>query len=429
MSSCQVENLSDPGPDPTEAREDLGIYIHIPFCRTRCLYCDFNSVARPAPPWRDYGESLETELEHYADTPLAGRSLETLFIGGGTPSLCPPPFFDRLFHAVFRRFPPGETLELTVECNPGTIGRADLRQLRSLGVNRLSLGIQSFADRHLRTLTRIHDRTQALAAIEDAAHAGFEEISIDLIWGIPGQSPADWEDDLRQTVALPLTHCATYGLTVYEGTRLARQVTAGALALPGESTLVEMYHAAEDLLGRGGFRHYEISNWSRAHPCRHNLRYWQGKDWIGIGAGAHSYTRRWCLESDRTHPVRLVPAPHGGRWWTEPNPDRYMAACATNRSVHVGREVLSRQQAMTETLMMGLRTACGLDLGRFRHRFGASASEHLLARAAHSDLKGLVQTDNTRLHLTPGGFLLSDRVILELSLAADQGLAHGTGTP
>ncbi len=423
MSSCQEQNPAGGVPGGEATRESLGLYVHIPFCLSRCLYCDFRSTATARPPWDAYLEALLSELHLLGDSPFAGRHLETLFVGGGTPSLCPPRFLDRLFRAVFTRFPPLPGIETTVECNPGTVARHRLEQLRALGVNRLSIGIQSFHDDHLETLTRIHRRTEALEAIRAAVEAGFDNLSADLIWGIPGQTVGDWVDDLETLVSFPIQHCATYGLTVYEGTILADQVARGRLALPSETDLVAMFHATQPVLSAAGFTRYEISNWSRGRPCRHNLRYWEGRDWLGIGSAAHAYSDRWTLERGTTPHLRFVPARHGGRWWTHPQPDQYMAACAAGRSPYAGWETLTRQQAMTEVVMTELRTLRGLDLDRLSARFGRRAAERVAARSRRGPFSGLVERTNSHIRLTSNGFLLSDRIILELSEAADEGLA------
>ncbi len=429
MSSCGAEIYGGTPLGHTDDADAIGMYVHIPFCQSRCLYCDFHTTANLRVPWETYLEALTAELQLLEDTPFAHRSLETLFVGGGTPTVFPPAFFDRLLQDVFLVFPPAVDVEITVECNPGTVSPETLEALHAIGVNRLSLGVQSFHDRHLRTLTRIHDRETALEAVHAAARAGFSNLSADLIWGIPGQSLQDWIADLETLAALPVTHCATYGLTVYEGTRLARHVSRGRLELPDDDVLVALFQATETVLENAGFSRYEISNWSRNQPCRHNLRYWEGRDWLGLGSGAQAYASSFALHPS-CHPptsatrLQFDDAPYGGHWWGHRDIHRYVSNCLEHRSPYAGGEVLTRQQAMTETLITQLRRQRGLDLDAFSKRFGPGPSKEVIARS--ETLAGLIESTHHALRLTRKGLLLADRIILELSEAADIGLAQDT---
>ncbi len=430
MSSYRPGFHTANGIPGAHAAAHIGIYVHIPFCVSRCLYCDFHTTATDRVPWHTYLRALTAELAMLEETPFRGRTLDTLFVGGGTPTVYPPLFFDRLLQAIFAAFPPAPDIEITVEANPGTVSRDDLRALHHLGVNRLSLGVQSFHDRHLRTLTRIHDARTALQAILDANQAGFDNLSIDLISGIPGQTVADWVADLEQAAALPVVHCATYALTVYEGTRLAANVAAGRVQLPDDDTQAAMFQATAAVLEQAGFRRYEISNWSRGRPCRHNVRYWESADWLGLGSGAHGHASSLalapaCVEPGSNLPIEFVPAPHGGRWWAHRDIHRYVTHCLEARTPYAGAETLTRQQAMTETLLTRLRCRTGLALDTFAKRFGTGPVRHVLARAQDPTLSRLLAVSSNTPRLTPAGTLFADRIVLELSEAADQGLQEG----
>ncbi len=274
----------------------LSVYIHVPYCLKRCPYCDFNTYAVGQVPEDDYVSALLRELDATAKRPpWEGRRVATVFFGGGTPSLLAPDSIDRLLDRLDARFGIQADAEISLEANPGSLeGSAPerLAELRKAGVNRLSIGAQSFDDRHLATLGRIHRAGDTLETLAAARRAGFDNLSLDLIFAVPGQTIADWQRDLERVVALAPEHVSAYGLTYEEGTPLERDLAAGNVEPATEETEAAMYEAAISTLAGAGYRHYEISNFARpGYQCRHNVTYWSWGDYLGLGAGAHGFYR------------------------------------------------------------------------------------------------------------------------------------------
>lgn len=409
------------------SQETLSLYVHTPFCLSKCLYCDFNSYPVLEVPWERYLAALLIDLSSYEGSSLAGRPLDTVFFGGGTPSLCPPRYFETFLSKAFALFPPLSDLEVTLECNPGTLTASRLAGYRAAGINRLSIGVQSFQARHLSVLGRIHGPLEALEAVGAAHDAGFENISIDLIFGIPGQSLEEWKKELELVEALPLSHCSIYSLTVEAGTTLAEMVAGGALSLPGEGVVADMYRVTRNVLREKGFSPYEISNYARGAPCRHNLRYWTGCDYLGVGAGAHSYAAASpVFASGKRIPADASPASMGYRWWTFRDPTRYQGVLERGDSPWEGGEALSPQQAATEMILTRMRLASGLDLEAFARQFGMAPSAAMAAHARSASMRTLVDSEGTRVVLTDSGVLLADRIVAELSIAADRFLETGS---
>ncbi|MFM7203630.1 MAG: radical SAM family heme chaperone HemW [Myxococcota bacterium] len=409
----------------------FSLYIHIPWCRNKCLYCDFNSYATRATPWEAYLEALLNELSAHRHHPFWRRPLDTLFFGGGTPSLFPPSFYEKLLPAVFDAFPPSPSLELTLECNPGTVTRERLRGYHALGINRLSFGVQSLNPAHLKTLTRIHSPEDARSAVELAWEEGFTNVSIDLMFGVPGQDEAGWEDELLRALQWPLTHLSVYNLTPEEGTALIKALERGQLHLPDEETLVRMYQRTRTLLRAHGFEPYEISNFSKQRPCQHNLQYWRGGDYLGLGAGAHSFCQAGILPGlpeegqpgYRPSPLGVPSEPTGGtRWWVIKDPAQYQNTCKTGRLPLETHEVLSPREALSELLLTRGRLMEGLPLDELRQRAGQRPVQALLERAQPFLRRQLLQEVGHTLALTDEGVLLADSLIRALSLALDEAL-------
>lgn len=417
----------------------FSLYVHVPYCRTKCLYCDFNSYATRATPWQEYLETLTLELSAYRAHPFWGRPLKTLFFGGGTPSLFPPAFFEALLPRLFEAFPPEPDLELTVECNPGTVTLERLTGYRALGINRLSFGVQSLNPEHLKTLTRIHGPEEAKEAVWMAQAAGFEDVSIDLMFGVPGQTVEGWEAELLEALTLPLSHISVYNLTPEEGTALLKLLERGRLHLPDEAYLVTMYQRTREILRAHGFTPYEISNFSRLKPCHHNLQYWTGGDYLGLGAGAHSYARAPILPGKpdvEATPGTAVPgySPQpwtiegegGCRWSVLEDPRAHQEACAAGRLPIDWHEGLTRRQFASELLLTRGRIMQGLDLEDLDARFGdprgTSLRSAVLERAAPYLSRGLMKLELPYLALTDEGVLLADGMIRALSEALEDAL-------
>lgn len=373
--------------------EPVGLYLHIPFCAVRCPYCDFNTYSGLESFQEGYTRALIAEIRAGAEE--HGRRLaHTVFVGGGTPTALPAALLAQILDALQSAFEVDEGGEITSEANPGTTDLERFSALRDAGVNRLSMGVQSFDDAELRWLGRIHSAAEAETAFEHARRAGFDNVNLDLMFGLPGQSHASWLTTVRRALSLQPEHLSLYGLTVEEGTPLARQVRAGEKPAPDDDAAADMYLAASDLLGRAGLQQYEISNWSRGPElrCRHNLTYWRREPYLGFGAGAHSF-----LEERRWWNVRPIP--------------EYIALLDAGRSAEGGGEQISRAIAMVETMMLGLRLVQeGVAEADFLQQYGVALQEAFGPELA--DLRGrqLLECDAGRWRLTPQARLLGNQV-------------------
>jgi oxygen-independent coproporphyrinogen-3 oxidase len=343
---------------PTEALakvgEGLAIYIHWPFCLSKCPYCDFNSHVRDSIDHERWRTALLAELDHYADR-TAGRTVTSIFFGGGTPSLMEPSTAGALIDRVGKRWRTAPDLEVTLEANPSSVEAARFADLGRAGVNRVSLGIQALDDASLKFLGRRHDAAEALAALSVAQNL-FDRVSFDLIYARPGQTVAAWIDELERAVGFGTEHLSVYQLTIEEGTRFATLAARGELDLPDEDIQAALYEATQELLGQAGLPAYEISNHARpGAECRHNLTYWRYGDYVGIGPGAHG---RLTI-GGRKLATRAHRAPE---IWLE-------RVEAQGRGAHEDMLISSAEQR-DEMLMMGLRLTQGMSRERLRAQFG-----------------------------------------------------------
>jgi putative oxygen-independent coproporphyrinogen III oxidase len=352
--------LGDPAPAdgslPTTARRALGergfgVYLHVPFCRVRCGYCDFNTYT--VPELGRHGAGVETFADAaLAEVELARRVLcdadvppvSTVFVGGGTPTMLAAADLTRMLDGVREAWGLTPGCEVTTEANPDTVTPDVAHTLAEGGFTRVSLGMQSAVPHVLATLERTHDPANVASAVEACRSAGLQ-VSLDLIYGTPGESQADWVTSLRTALALEPDHVSAYALTVEEGTKLAAQVRRGVVPMPDDDDEADKYELADTLLGEAGYGWYEISNWASEDStrCRHNLGYWSGADWWGVGPGAHSHIG-------------------GVRWWNVKHPAAYAARLAEGLSPAHGREVLTASQRHDEEVLLGVRLADGLPL-------------------------------------------------------------------
>lgn len=380
-------------------RRTLSVYVHVPFCTTRCGYCDFNTYAAgelgsDASPERWLAAAI-VEIGMAAKVLAAGgapRPVQTVFVGGGTPSLLGAGPLTDLLHAVDDAFGLAGGAEVTTEANPESTDPALLGALHRAGYTRVSLGMQSVAPHVLAVLERRHTPGRALQAARWAREAGFEHVSLDLIYGTPGERDGDFADSLHAAVDAGVDHVSAYSLIVEPGTRLARQVRTGELPAPSDDVLADRYALADDILTAAGLQWYEVSNWaaSPADRCRHNLAYWTGGDWWGVGPGAHSHVG-------------------GVRWWNVKHPAAYAARLAQRRSPGHAREVLDDETRREERILLELRLDSGLDL--------AALSEPGRERARAEAAGGLLDADAQaagRAVLTRAGRLLADGIALRL---------------
>jgi len=336
-------------------RRPFGLYVHVPFCTTRCGYCDFNtytaaelgSGAAVVSPG-SYPDLAMAEIR-FARQVLAGADLpvSTVFFGGGTPTLLRPAALGAILRAIDAEFGLTPGAEVTTEANPESVDEASLNELRVQGLTRISFGMQSAVPAVLAVLDRVHQPGRPARCAAWARAAGFEHVSLDLIYGTPGESDADWRRSLDLAVAAGPDHVSAYALTVEAGTRLAARVRRGELAAPDDDVLADRYLAADEALTAAGYRWYEISNWAAHGPgsrCAHNMLYWTGGDWWGIGPGAHSHVG-------------------GTRWWNVRHPAAYGARIAAGNSPGQAREVLSEAERQLERVMLLIRLAEGCPVG------------------------------------------------------------------
>ncbi len=382
----------------------LSVYVHIPFCASRCPYCDFTSTDAFISEHR-YTECLAAEFSRILDAEagLRARALESIYIGGGTPSLFSPASIGSVIRLVKEAFAPCTDCEVTVEANPESVDEGKLAGYLEAGANRLSLGVQSLDDSELAALGRIHTARRALSAFKEARRAGFSNIGVDLIFGVPGQTVESFSSSIERVAALGPEHVSVYGLTYEEGTPMTRARDAGGLSgrRPTDEQEERMFCRAESLLSERGYVHYEISNFSLpGFESRHNRRYWRGGDYIGLGAGAHSYL--------------AVPS-WGRRWWNTASVTGYMEAVERGDSARAGAEALGREQAMTESVMLGLRMLTeGLRAEEFRKRFGL-LPKAALKGCAELEASGLVRSSGDDILLTHRGTLLSNEVFVRMA--------------
>jgi oxygen-independent coproporphyrinogen-3 oxidase len=369
-------------------------YLHIPFCRTKCLYCDFNTYAGKERLMGSYVAALADEVSARAQE-TQGLPLRSVYFGGGTPSLLAVSQVRRLLDTVRRACAVEAGAEVTLEANPGTFGRAYLEALLALGVNRLSLGVQSLDDETLRRLARTHNAARALADVRAAREAGVPSINIDLIYGLPWQTRRSWVRHLEQALALEPDHVSLYALMVEDGTPLATLVAKGRWTVPDADQVADMYEAALPVLERAGYLHYELSNWARpGHRSRHNLVYWRNEAYLGCGAGAHSYVG-------------------GRRFWNVRPIERYIRLIATGAGAVEGEERLDPETQAGETAMLALRLRQeGIDFRRFRQRFGFDPRVRWAAQLAELARAGVLTMDEERAVLTDAGLLVSNEAAL-----------------
>ncbi|GAA2896809.1 coproporphyrinogen III oxidase [Actinoplanes cyaneus] len=381
---------------PDDAIRDVGangfaVYVHVPFCASRCGYCDFNTYTASelggGASRDEYAGTVLRELDLAAKV-IQPRRVDTVFVGGGTPTLLSPGDLGRILEGIDRTWGLAADAEVTTEANPESVTPESLTALRAAGFTRISLGMQSSAAHVLRVLDRKHTAGRAPQAALEAREAGFEHVNLDLIYGTPGETPEDFARSLRAVVDAGVDHVSAYALIVEDGTRMAVRMRRGELPYPSDDVAADRYLAAEEELTRAGFRWYEVSNWAKAGgECRHNLLYWTGADWWGLGPGAHSHVG-------------------GVRWWNVKHPTTYANRLNEGVSPGHGRELLTAGDRHVEDVMLRVRLREGIGLDRVDGPAAAQAlADGLLDRGAY---------DAGRLVLTLRGRLLADAVIRDV---------------
>ena len=380
--------------------ETVSLYVHIPFCHTRCHYCDFNTYAGMLPLREPYVRALLTEIGMAgALTKLPGgkpRRSRTIFFGGGTPSLLSVSQVSRILDACYNNFAVDEDAEITLEANPGTLSREQLVGLRAAGVNRLSMGAQSFDAELLKTLGRIHSPKDITQAVRDAQAAGFTSINVDFMFGLPGQTMRHWRETIDRALDLHIEHLSLYSLIIEEGTPFYTWTHEGRITPGDEDLCADMYEYADERLHAAGYVNYEISNWSLpGFQSRHNLTYWHNLPYIGVGAGAYSSFggRRFSNVREPAEYIRMLKA----QQWPE-----------------VESETVDKAQAMSETAFLALRTAQGLHLPTFEQRFALPFAQFAGDRLHMVEEAGLLEREPEWLRLSKRGRLLGNEVFLRL---------------
>jgi putative oxygen-independent coproporphyrinogen III oxidase len=376
----------------------FGVYVHVPFCLTRCGYCDFNTYTAPelgSGASRESYPALAIDEIRFAAKVLAGRAgpVQTVFFGGGTPTLLPPADLEAILSAIDGELGLADGVEVTAEANPESVDERGLAQLRAGGFTRISLGMQSAVPHVLAVLDRVHQPGRPEQCAAWARAAGFDQVSLDLIYGTPGESDADWETSLDRALAAGPDHISAYSLIVEEGTRLAARIRRGELPMPDDDVLADRYLIADARLRAAGLHWYEVSNWAASpqSQCRHNRLYWTGGDWWGIGPGAHSHVG-------------------GTRWWNVRHPAAYAERLSAGLSPGQAREVLTDAERSTEKIMLATRLASGCPVQEL-----SPAGQAAARQAAADGLASQEALDAGTVRLTRTGRLLADAVIRDLT--------------
>ena len=372
--------------------ESLSIYVHIPFCARRCAYCDFNTYAWRGSIVRD---TLQAICSHIESTDAGDVVVPTIFFGGGTPSFPDPEGIIRILDTIRSRLQVLPDAEISIEANPGTIDRARYAILRQAGFNRLSMGVQAFDDQLLQVLGRIHTAGEAICSFEAARQAGFENINIDLMFALPGQTMQQWQHTLRTATSLQPEHISCYSLTIEPNTPFYTLHQRGQLNLPDEETDLRMYLYAIRALTRAGYEHYEISNFARpGYRCRHNIVYWLNEEYLGFGPGAVSYR-------------------HGVRWKCLSNPRRYVQAVRDGLSLIEEEERLDASASLGETIMLMLRLREGVDVRAVEERYGVNLTQRYAHQLNRLQRLRLLEVTPHYWRITPRGLPIANTICAE----------------
>lgn len=373
--------------------KETAIYIHIPFCDHKCIYCDFYSIVSYENV-NNYLSALKKEIKFYAEKYSKDRKIISIFFGGGTPSFMKPQYIKEIIDEVKYNFLLNTDAEITLETNPGTVDKEKLTQFRNAGVNRISVGIQSFDDDELQFLTRIHNSKIAKQTICDAYEIGFENISLDLIFNLPNQSKKKWKKNLKQAIELPIKHISAYSLILEHGTILNKMVLDGKVRMQDINHDADLYEFTIDFLTQNGFFQYEVSNFCKqGYECIHNNAYWCYKDYFGFGSSAHSFVG-------------------GKRWWNYSSVRLYIDSMNRINDAVAGFEQLTKEEMQTEYVMLALRSK-GLNIAELENLFGTNwfTKNSMLINSLKHD--NLLKEQNSFLILTSKGYALCDEILVK----------------
>ncbi len=374
--------------------EGIGIYIHVPFCKSKCRYCDFNSFSGRDQLIPAYFNAAAKEVAQYGGK-LSGLTVDTVFIGGGTPSFVDPVYIYELMELCSKTFEICGDAEITIEANPGTLSVEKLRLYREAGINRLSMGLQAYQKNLLRLMGRIHTAEDFMSNFEDARKAGFKNINADLIFGLPGQTLRDWEKTIAGILQWEPEHLSCYSLKIEDGTIFGQMLERGELSPLDDEQDREMYYLAVNRLREAGIRHYEISNFARpGYECRHNIKYWKACRYIGVGPGAHSYF-------------------DGKRYGNICDIENYIKCVSNGQNTAENIEPVYKKDEISEFIILGLRLTEGIDTEEFRHRFGRGIFDIYGIQIKELTDRGLLECRGSRLALSSKGLDLANSVFVE----------------
>lgn len=372
-------------------KKNSALYVHIPFCDHKCIYCDFYSIITK-DNFNAFLDSLKKEILFYSAKYSAGRKISSIFFGGGTPSLMSAEYIGEIINSLKENFDVNDDVEITLETNPGTVDKNKFKDFYKEGINRISIGIQSFDEQELKFLTRIHNKEKAITTVHQAAEVGFENISIDLIFNLPGQTKEKWIDNLNQAFALPVKHISAYSLILERGTILNKMVLDGKVKMQNEDYDADLYDITIDKLIENGFHQYEVSNFTLpGFECVHNNAYWRYRDYLSFGTSAHSFVK-------------------GERWWNYSSLKKYITEIALNGHAKAGVEILSANDSLNEYVMLALRSS-GLDTQEFRSLFGESWLKSKMNYFKELEKYSFVTIMNEKISLTKKGYLICDEII------------------
>ncbi len=374
--------------------KDSAIYIHIPFCDHKCIYCDFYSIIT-SDNVSNFLTALKKEISFYSGKYSRDRFFSSIYFGGGTPSLMEPEYLKEIISFIKENYSITDDAEITMETNPGTVNKSKLENFRKIGINRISIGIQSFNNDELKFLTRIHDKETAVKTVLDAHEIGFDNINIDLIFNLPKQTKEKWKYNLQVAVGLPVKHISAYSLILERGTILNKMVLDGKVTIQDDDYDAELYEMTIDFLTGHGFHQYEVSNFTKhGYECRHNNAYWRYRDYLSFGPSAHSFV-------------------DGRRWWNFSSLKRYISEIERNKSSIAGFETINEGASLNEYVMLALRSK-GLDLNEFKSIFGEAwlmQKEDLLNEIEEHKLA--VKSGGI-LQLTKSGYAVCDEILSSL---------------
>lgn len=374
--------------------KNSALYVHIPFCDHKCIYCDFYSIITK-DSFDAFLNSLKREIYFYAKKYSAGKTFSSIFFGGGTPSLMSAEYICEIINSLKENFSVNDDAEITLETNPGTVNRNKFKDFRKAGINRISIGIQSFDEQELKFLTRIHNKEKAIATVYQAVEAGFENISIDLIFNLPGQSKEKWINNLNQALALPVKHISAYSLILERGTILNKMVLDGKVKMQDEDYDADLYEITIDTLTKSGFHQYEVSNFTKpGFECVHNNTYWHYRDYISFGTSAHSFVK-------------------GERWWNYSSLKKYISEVELNGSAKAGGEILSSLDSLNEYFMLALRSD-GVSIDEFRSLFGDSWLNSKMKYFKELENYSFLKITDQKISLTKKGYLICDEILEKL---------------